>query len=190
MNSAVNDIRYAHHGSPKRPGISSVVIVMLAVGIAVTTLIFMMMQARLMTSLSISSAEDLVMSGDAAGEGTSIGDPRVPRWDPFSFSVYPRIQDHTQPSQHVCAFRSGVSRPGKRKTVVGSGLMARAARGSKNRETLTTRYQILKGMRYGQPNKRHPFCASQFTEASGVHGNRAPDSGIGNRRQCGIVLSC
>jgi predicted permease len=129
MESLINDIRYSIRGLMKRPAFSAVVIATLALGIGATTTIFTLVNAVLLKSLPVDRPEELVLFSDARGEGTSTGDPRVGKWDAFSFAAYQYVHDHNQSFQDICAFRSGTARLSIRKTGPESGAPAQRAEG-------------------------------------------------------------
>src|SRR6266404_1086831 len=129
METLVNDIRYAIRGLLKRPGFAAVVIVTLALGIGANTTIFTLVNAVLLKSLPVRQPQELVLFSNAQGEGTSTGDPRVGRWDQFSYLAYQYIHNHNQSFQDICAFRSGDTRLSIRKTGVESGQPAQRAQG-------------------------------------------------------------
>ena len=129
METLLSDIRFAVRGLLKRPGFAAVVIVTLALGIGANTTIFTLVNAVLLKSLPVSQPQELVLFSDAQGEGTSTGDPRVGKWDQFSYRAYQYTHDHNQSFQDICAFRSGDTRLSIRKTGAESGQPAQRAQG-------------------------------------------------------------
>jgi predicted permease len=110
MDSLLKDIRYGIRGLAKRPGFTIVIVLTLALGIGANTAIFTLVNAVLLKNLPVGKPEELVLFGDATGEGTSRGDPPTGEWDLYSYDAYKYIRAHNDAFQDICAFRSGESR--------------------------------------------------------------------------------
>ena len=182
MNSSIRDIRYADRHLLNRQGVSSLVILILALSIGVTTTIFTVMYAGLMTSLPAARPAEMVLLNDPTGAGTENS-----RGGVFSHQVYPHLHDRNQYLRHVCVSRKGSASLSQRKAVA-SGTLAAQTHGSRKQDAAGTRYQAQRGTGYGHFTKRHPFCASQFLAAPGSYRDRDHDAGPGNWYQCGFVL--
>lgn len=110
MDSLLKDIRYGIRGLAKRPGFTIVIVLTLALGIGANTAIFTLVNAVLLKNLPVSKPEELVLFGDATGEGTSRGDPPTGEWELYSYDAYKYMRAHNDAFQDICAFRSGESR--------------------------------------------------------------------------------
>ena len=110
MDTLLKDIRYGIRGLAKRPGFTIVIVLTLALGIGANTAIFTLVNAVMLKNLPVSKPEELVLFGDATGEGTSRGDPPTGEWDLYSYDAYKYIRAHNDAFQDICAVRSGESR--------------------------------------------------------------------------------
>jgi hypothetical protein len=133
---------------------------MLAVGIGTGATIVTVLHVVLMNSQSVARTYEQVTLGDAADAETSIEYPPVGRWDIFSFPANQYGSDHNQTFHVSCTARSGRSRLSRTKASAESRTLAARAERRAKQPALTTRYQARKGSAYGQPNKKHPPCAS------------------------------
>lgn len=185
MDSLLRQIRDAFNRLFNRQGVSSLMILTLAVSIGVGTTILTVMYAVQMKSFPVAKPADLALLSDPTPEGTSAGDPGVRA---FAYRTYHYFHDRHQHSVNVCVSRRGTASLGKSKAEIKSGTLAARTHGPTRQDVAGARYQAQKGTGYGHFTKRHPFCASQFVAAPGFYGDRTHDAGAGNRYQCRFVL--
>ena len=111
MENLIKDVRYGLRGLLKRKGFAAIAVLTLALGIGANTAIFTLVNAVMLKSLPVQKPEELVLFTDVTGEGTSVEDnPRVGKWDRFSFASYEYFRNHNQSFQDLAAMRSGTSR--------------------------------------------------------------------------------
>jgi hypothetical protein len=187
MHSSLSDIRDGVRRYLNREGVSSFVILTLALSIGVTTTIFTVMYAGLMKSLPVARSAGLARLGDPTEEGTANGNPGV---STFSYQADQYLHDHHQHLRPACVSRSGSASLMKKRAGAKSGTLSARTHGPRKQNAAGTRYQAQEGTGYGHSTKRHPFCASQFAAVPGFYGDRTHDAGAGNRDQCGFVFSC
>ena len=154
MDTSVNDIRQA--AWLQRAAASSLVGLVMAVGIGAGTIVFTVMHASLLNSIP-SNAGTLVSLDQTTSKSIPNETLRPFRWESFPS---PSHLAEGNSSRHICAFHSTFAPVVKRNVARRSDTLAARARGQRNREVLTTRYQVQKGNGNGQPNKRHPLCTS------------------------------
>jgi hypothetical protein len=155
MHTRVNDSRQA--AWLKRSASSSVVGLILALGIGAGTIVFTVMHASLLNSVP-SNAGTPVSSDQTTSKSIPNETLRAFIWE--SFPSLSHLADESNSSKHICAFHSALAPVVKRNVARRSATLAARAGGRRKREVLTTRYQVQKGNGNGQPNKRHPLCAS------------------------------
>ena len=155
MHTSVNDIGPA--AWLKRAASSSVVGLMLALGIGAGTIVLTLMHASLLNSVP-SDAGTSVSLDQTTLKLIPNETLRASIWGSFLPPSPPA--DKGNSSKHICAFHNAVAPVLQRNVARRSGTLAARVGRHRNREVLTTRYQSQKGKGNGQPNKRHPLCTS------------------------------
>jgi predicted permease len=101
----LQDIRYGLRVLLKRPGLTLVAVLSLALGIGANTAIFSLLDAVLLKSLPVQQPEQLVLFGNARDTGISGAFPDQ-SWDLFSYPFYRKVQERTDVFSGVTGFQS------------------------------------------------------------------------------------
>jgi predicted permease len=97
----VQDLRYGARTLRRSPGFTTVIVVMLALGIGANTAIFTLIDALMMRTLPVSHPEQLVAIGDQARvSGQSGGSPRT---DLISYPLYLDLREHSRTLSGILA---------------------------------------------------------------------------------------
>jgi predicted permease len=104
---SVQDLRFGVRILLRQPAFTAVAVLTLALGIGANTAIFTLFNAILLQSLPVREPARLVLFTDAPGEGTSVGDPPVGRWNRFSLEIYDFLRRQPLPLESIAAVRSG-----------------------------------------------------------------------------------
>jgi predicted permease len=112
METLIKDVRYGARGLLKRPGLTFVALITLALGIGANTAIFTLINAVILKPLPVSNPDELVLFNDSPSEGTrsSDGDLSAGEQDIFSYASYRYFREHNRSFRELSAFRSGESR--------------------------------------------------------------------------------
>ncbi len=154
MQTPMNDTQTARL---KRIASSSAVALTLALGIGAGTIFFTLMHAALLNSIP-SNAETPVSLDQTTSKSNTNETLRASIWESFRSPSHLVKQGNS--AKHICVSHSAMAPAVKRNVARRSGTLTAQTRGHRNREVLATRYQVQKGNGNGQPNKRHPLCAS------------------------------
>jgi predicted permease len=101
----LHDIRYGIRMLLKRPGVTLVAVLSLALGIGANTGIFSLIDALMVKSLPVREPERLVLFGNGQDAGVTNGFPRGST-DLFSFPFYRQVRERTQDFEEVAAVLS------------------------------------------------------------------------------------
>src|SRR5262245_18334142 len=94
VETTVRDLRYAFRALRRSPGFAAATILSLTLGIGANTAIFTLIEAVMLRSLPVRSADELVAGGDPSRPTASWeGGPRV---DVLSYPLYERLRDHNR----------------------------------------------------------------------------------------------
>ena len=99
------DIRYGLRMLAKNPGLTSVAVLTLALGIGPNTAIFTLIDGLLLRSLPVEKPYELVLLGHGLDQGV-VGEAQRGSWELFSYDFYRQLHDHNLVFQDVCAFGS------------------------------------------------------------------------------------
>ena len=101
----LNDLRYGVRMLLKRPAVTFVAVLSLALGIGANTAIFSLIDAVMLKSLPIHEPERLVLFGNGEDAGVTNGFPNG-KTDLFSFSFYRLARERTQSFEEIGALLS------------------------------------------------------------------------------------
>ena len=101
----LQDLRYGLRMLLKRPGVTLVAVLSLALGIGANTAIFSLIDALMLKSLPIHEPDRLVLFGNGEDAGVSNGFPRE-KTDLFSFPFYRDVRQRSQTLEGVGALLS------------------------------------------------------------------------------------
>jgi predicted permease len=121
------DTRFAARTLLKSPGVTSVVILSLALGIGANTAVFSLINALLMKPLPVQQPEQLVLFGDGQSRGFISG--LHGRWSIFPYPLYQSVRARQKSFEDVAAFRTQLDRLNVRRYGAASGEAAQLAWG-------------------------------------------------------------
>ena len=101
----LNDLRYAVRILSKKPGFTLIAVISLALGIGANTAIFSLLDAVMLRSLPVAQPEQLVLFGNARGQGVTNNFPDE-SWDLFSYPFYREVQQNNDVFSGVAALLS------------------------------------------------------------------------------------
>jgi predicted permease len=101
----LNDLRYGIRMLLKRPAITLVAVLSLALGIGANTAIFSLIDAVMLKSLPVREPDRLVLFGNGEDAGVTNGFPRG-KTDLFSYPFYRQARQRTQDFEDVAALLS------------------------------------------------------------------------------------
>src|SRR6476659_10807776 len=101
----LHDLRYGLRMLLKRPGVTLIAVLSLALGIGANTAIFSLIDAVMLKSLPIHEPDRLVLFGNGEDAGVSNGFPRE-KTDLFSFPFYREVRQRAQTLEGVGALLS------------------------------------------------------------------------------------
>lgn len=101
----LNDLRYAVRILSKKPGFTLIAVISLALGIGANTAIFSLLDAVMLRSLPVPQPEQLVLFGNARGQGVTNNFPNE-SWDLFSYPFYREVQQKNDVFSGVAALLS------------------------------------------------------------------------------------
>ncbi len=97
----LQDIRYGARALRRSPAFTTIIVVMLAIGIGANTAIFTLIDAVVMRQLPVSHPDQLIEIGDPARVGGASGG--TPRTDLVSYPLYLGLREHTRTLSGVLA---------------------------------------------------------------------------------------
>jgi MacB-like periplasmic core domain len=114
IDNFLRDFRYSFRGLRRSPGFTSVVVVILALGIGATTAIFTLVEQVMMSSLPVTKPQELWRVGDSAdcchSNGYTQDNVETQNdWSLFSWEAYKLFRANTPAFEHLAAFELGES---------------------------------------------------------------------------------
>src|SRR5687768_18406276 len=104
MGTLIQDLRYGARTLLKRPVVTLIAVLSLALGIGANTAIFSLLDAVMLKSLPVQQPERLVLFGKGENMGMTMGFPSE-SWDLFSYPFLRRVQQRSEIGRASCRER-------------------------------------------------------------------------------------